>query len=138
MKSFFKEAIIILLSCLAICLVLGVVFYGYSPNTKIVPSEVEQYTTSETIKDEIEQTTVDYTNSVIQNVTFEITDSDLRLYKNAGSYTTGKANPFVAESGDVTDTNTDTGISEGGSSTIKDTTSNPDSTDQFFNSTGLK
>ena len=104
MKSFLKELVIILLLCVVICLILGITFYKYIPNTKIVPSQVEKYTTSETIKDEIEQTTIDYTNEAVQNVTFEITDSDLRLYQNSGSYTTGKSNPFVAESSDVTNT----------------------------------
>ena len=108
MKSFFKELIIILLLCVVICLILGITFYKYIPNTKIVPSQVEKYTTSETIKDEIEQTTIDYANEAVQNVTFEITDSDLRLYKNSGSYTTGKSNPFVAESSDVTNTDSNT------------------------------
>ena len=120
MKSFFKELAIILLLILGICLALGIAFYRFIPNTKVVPSDVEKYQTSESIKDEIDQTTVDYTNEAIQNVTFEITDSDLRLYKNSGSYTTGKSNPFVAESSDVTNTeNTQGGStpSNGGSTT---------------------
>ena len=126
MKSFLKEIIIILLLCLIICVILGITFYKYIPNTKIVPSEVEKYKTSETIKDEIEQTTVDYSNTTVQNVTFEITDSDLRLYKNSGSYSTGKSNPFVVESGDSTntDTNTENGNNQGSGETIKNTTTN--------------
>ena len=101
MKKIFKEAIITLLLCIAICLILAIIFYEYMPTTKIVPSGVEKYSTADTIKDEIEQTTVDYTNTTTQNITFEITDTDLRLYKNSGSYSTGKANPFVASSTDV-------------------------------------
>ena len=123
MKPIVKEVCIILLLCLAICLVLGVVFYDYIPNNKVVPSTVEAYKTSNTIKDEISQEIVDYPK---QNITLEITDSDLRLYKNSGSYSTGKSNPFVVESGDSTntDTNTENGNNQGSGETIKNTTTN--------------
>ena len=50
MKSVLKEIIIILLLCCAICLILGVVFYDYIPTNKVIPSTVEPYTTSNTIK----------------------------------------------------------------------------------------
>jgi len=52
MKSVLKEIIIILLLCCAICLILGVVFYDYIPTNKVIPSTVEPYTTSNTIKEE--------------------------------------------------------------------------------------
>ncbi len=109
MKKIFKEAIITILMCIAICLILAIIFYEYMPTTKIVPSGVEKYSTPETIKDEIEQTTVDYTNTTVQNITFEITDTDLKIYKNSGSYSTGKANPFVASSADVSNDNNNNG-----------------------------
>ena len=72
MKSFLKEIIIILLLCLIICLILGITFYKYIPNTKIVPSEVEKYKTSETIKDEIEQRRdlAPKTEDIISNKTY--------------------------------------------------------------------
>lgn len=39
-KSVFKEVSIMLLICLAIVLVLGVIFYDYIPNNKVVPSKI--------------------------------------------------------------------------------------------------
>ena len=133
MKSIIKEIFIILLLCIAICLIFGIVFYEYIPNSKVVPSTVEAYVTSNTIKDEISQEIVNYPK---QNYTYEITNSDLTLYKELDSYDQGKANPFSVYSGDVENTldnevNTNTGT---GSNTNK----NPDSSDLFFNNTGLK
>ena len=91
MKSIVKEIFIILLLCIALCLVFGVIFYDYIPNNKVVPSTVEAYKTSNTIKDEISQEIVDYPK---QNITLEITDSDLTIKKQDKSYESGKANPF--------------------------------------------
>ena len=54
MKSIIKEIIIILLLCIAICLILGVIFYNYIPVNIVVPSNVEAYTTSDTIKEDPE------------------------------------------------------------------------------------
>lgn len=131
MKSIIKEILIILLLCLAICLVLGVIFYDYIPTNKVVPSTVEAYKTSDTIKEEINQEVVEYPK---QNITFEITDSDLTIYKQEKNYDSGKANPFATASSGTTGNTTgglSTGNTTGGSSTT-----NPDSTDHFFNSTG--
>lgn len=130
MKSIIKEIFIILLLCLTICLVLGVIFYDYIPTNKVVPSTVEAYKTSNTIKDEISQEIVDYPK---QNITLEITDSDLTMYGKDHIYESGKANPFAPASAGVSG-NITTNTINGGSNTNN---SNPDSTDQFFNSTGL-
>lgn len=129
MKSIIKEILILLLLCLAICLVLGVIFYDYIPTNKVVPSTVEAYKTSNTIKDEISQEIVDYPK---QNITLEITDSDLILHKEEHSYDQGKANPFAPASAGPSNTvnNINTGNTTGGSN------NNSDSTDHFFNSTG--
>ena len=137
MKSIIKEIFIILLLCIAICLIFGIVFYEYIPNSKVVPSTVEAYVTSNTIKDEISQEIVNYPK---QNYTYEITNSDLTLYKELDSYDQGKANPFSTYSGDAENTldnevNTNTGT---GTNTNTNTNKNPDSSDLFFNSTGLK
>ena len=131
MKSIIKEILIILLLCLAICLVHGVIFYDYIPTNKVVPSTVEAYKTSDTIKEEINQEIVEYPK---QNITFEITDSDLTIHKQEKKYDSGKANPFATASSGTTGNTTgglSTGNTTGGSSTT-----NPDSTDHFFNSTG--
>lgn len=130
MKSILKEMFIILLLCLAICLVLGVIFYDYIPTNKVVPSTVEAYKTSNTIKDEISQEIVDYPK---QNITLEITDSDLTMHKQDHSYESGKANPFAPASAGASGNtnNVNSGNITGGGSN-----SNSDSTDHFFNSTG--
>lgn len=129
MKSIIKEIFIILLLCITICLVLGVIFYDYIPTNKVVPSTVEAYQTSSTIKDEISQEIVDYPK---QNITLEITDSDLTMYGKDKVYESGKANPFAPASSGISGNTTTNSI--GGSS---NSNGNPDSTDQFFNSTGL-
>ena len=98
MKSIIKEILIILLLCLAICLILGVIFYEYIPNNKVVPSTVEQYKTANTVKEEINQEVVEYQK---QNITFEVTDSDLTRYKKTDTYNPGKANPFAASSNTI-------------------------------------
>ena len=117
MKSVLKEIIIILLLCCAICLILGVVFYDYIPTNKVIPSTVEPYTTSNTIKEEINQEITEFQK---QTIVMEITDSDLKIHKQESSSGT---------------TNTE----NGGGNTTGNTNQNPDSKDYFFNNqSGLK
>lgn len=130
MKSILKEILIILLLCCAICLILGVIFYDYIPNNKVVPSTVEAYKTSNTIKEEISQEIVDYPK---QTISFEITDSDLTLYKQDKNYDQGKANPFAQSS-----SSTSGNVQQPTGGNVNNNITNPDSTDNFFNSTGLK
>ena len=101
MKSVLKEIIIILLLCCAICLILGVVFYDYIPTNKVIPSTVEPYTTSNTIKEEINQEITEFQK---QTIVMEITDSDLKIHKQERSYDSGKINPFAKSSSGTTNT----------------------------------
>ena len=117
MKSIIKEIFIILLLCIAICLIFGVIFYDYIPTNKVVPSTVEAYKTSNTIKDEISQEIVDYPK---QNITLEITESDLTIKKQDKSYDTGKANPFDTASQSANENNVDNTVIG------NNTNSNPD------------
>lgn len=133
MKSVIKEIFIILLLCCAICLILGIIFYDYLPTNKVVPSTVEAYKTSNTIKEEINQNS---TFSKNETIVLEITDSDLDLYKKDKSYDSGKANPFSTVSENAINNATSSNTVNLGNSNTQ--TSNPDSTDHFFNSTGLK
>ena len=55
MIDIIKEILIIILLCLAVVVILGVVFYNYIPINVVVPSNVQPYTTSKTIKEEIEE-----------------------------------------------------------------------------------
>lgn len=130
MKSVLKEIIIILLLCCAICLILGVVFYDYIPTNKVIPSTVEPYTTSNTIKEEINQEITEFQK---QTIVMEITDSDLKIHKQERSYDSGKINPFAKSSSGTTNTEKDD------KNTTGDTNQNPDSKDYFFNNqSGLK
>ena len=130
MKSVLKEIIIILLLCCAICLILGVVFYDYIPTNKVIPSTVEPYTTSNTIKEEINQEITEFQK---QTIIMEITDSDLKIHKQERSYDSGKINPFAKSSSGTTNTE------NGGGNTTGNTNQNPDSKDYFFNNqSGLK
>lgn len=130
MKSVLKEIIIILLLCCAICLILGVVFYDYIPTNKVIPSTVEPYTTSNTIKEEINQEITEFQK---QTIVMEITDSDLKIHKQERSYDSGKINPFAKSSSGTTNTE------NGGGNTTGNTNQNPDSKDYIFNNqSGLK
>lgn len=130
MKSVLKEIIIILLLCCAICLILGVVFYDYIPTNKVIPSTVEPYTTSNTIKEEINQEITEFQK---QTIVMEITDSDLKIHKQERSYDSGKINPFAKSSSGTTNTE------NGGGNTTGNTNQNPDSKDYSFNNqSGLK
>ena len=165
MKSVIKEILIIVLLCCAVCLILGVVFYDYIPTNKVIPSQVQAYQTSNTIKDEISQGVSNYEAG---NYVFEITDSDLSLYRQSDSYDPGKANPFASSAlSENTTTNTMAEGTNTGNTTSNENTSNnsssgtsnknnnssnnsnsnnnstsnsssSSSTDEFFNTTGLK
>ncbi len=122
MKSVIKEILIIVLLCCAVCLILGVVFYDYIPTNKVIPSQVQAYQTSNTIKDEISQGVSNYEAG---NYIFEITDSDLSLYRQSDSYDPGKANPFASSAlSENTTTNTMAEGTNTGNTTSNENTSN--------------
>ena len=52
-KTILKETFIMLLLCLAIVLVLGVVFYDYIPANKQIPNKLARYETPQQVEDEI-------------------------------------------------------------------------------------
>ena len=54
-KSVIKEILIMLLLCVAIVLILGVIFYNYIPTNKAIPNKLAAYTTPENVKTEIEE-----------------------------------------------------------------------------------
>lgn len=133
MKSILKEIIIILILCVVILLILGVIFYDYIPTNKVVPSTVEAYQTSNTIKDEISQNVADY-NTASTTIVKEITESQLEFDKKNKSYDQGKVNPFANTSASA-----DGNTTNGGSTNVTPGISqNPDSTDHFYNNAGLK
>lgn len=140
MKAVLKEITIILLLCLAICLVLAVIFYNYIPVNKVIPSNVEAYQTSETIKNEVNEEIVEYPK---QNIVFEITDSDLTLYKQTKSYVPGKSNPFKDLGSGTSNSENNTNIENGNSDNSNTTgnvsnNGNTNSTQNYFKDTDLK
>ena len=130
LKSVFKEIFIMLLLCVAIALILGVMFYNYIPTNKAVPSKLAEYSTPENVRAEIDQETSEQEK---QEITYEIDGSDLKLYKQTNSYTTGKANPFAASTSTENKENTDNNeVVE------QNTNVDPKSTGTFYNDTGTK
>lgn len=136
MKSIIKEIAIIILLCVAICLILGIIFYSYIPSNVVIPGNVEAYATSNEIKEEIEEEIVEYPK---ENLVFEITDSDLTLYRRTKSYDEGKANPFAASNSTSvgTDINTNT-AGNGENNTSKKDNSENNSGETFFKDSSMK
>lgn len=127
-KSVIKEIVIILLLSITIVLLLGILFYEYIPINKVIP-EKEAYITPEEVKNEIEEEIIE---SEKVEVTYEVTDSDLNIYKQSGSYLAGKSDPFALTSeiiGNIENVTNENSNSE---------TIDKNSTETFFNDEGIK
>ena len=137
-KKIIKEVLIILLISVLIGLVLAIIFYNYVPSNKLVPSKVTAYSTPENVQKEIEDNTTEQVNK-----TFEITDSDLSLYKKNKSYNPGKADPFAtAETTSEANNTTNNSTSNGNSANGGGDNVDRNTTDNYYNaaniSTGTK
>lgn len=139
-KTVFKEIFIMLLLCIAIILMLGILFYDYIPVNRIIPTK-EAYSTPEYVKVEINEQITEMEKT---EISYEITDSDLNIYKQTSSYKPGKKDPFsltekVESTGNSTTTE-NTNDNEKVEEPKNDTTSNIDknSTGTFFNDEGIK
>ena len=119
MKTVIKEIIIMLLLLLAIILALGVLFYDYIPVSKVVPT-IEEYKTSKTVTESMENDILADTTKVI--VTREIDGTDLSVYEQAKDYKKGKANPF--ESIITTNTTQTNGVQNQGQTNAGTTNNN--------------
>lgn len=137
-KTILKEGIITILLCVAILLLLSVIFYDYNPLTKTVPSTIA-YVAPNEIKDELEG---EVSGLNTTNVVYTIEGADLNVYKQSNSYVSGKANPFASSTAgnttDNTQSNGNNGSTQSNEQIIDNTVKNPDSTGTFFNSTGTK
>lgn len=102
-KSVMKEIIIMLLLCVAILLILGILFYNYIPSNKVIPAK-ETYETPENVKEEINEQVTEMEKT---EISYEITDADLNIYKQSQSYKPGKKDPFALQE-EVTNTNNST------------------------------
>ena len=132
-KNFLKEVIIILLLCIAILLVLSIMFYDYNPITKVVPNKVA-YTTPEDVTNILEEENIN-ANVEIEKRVYTIDGSDLTIYQKSKTYDPSKENPFVStptstdESTSSTQVKTNTnGTSLSSTSTSANTTSSSSST----------
>ncbi len=92
-KSIIKEIIIVLLLCVAILLVLGVLFYDYNPINKVVPNKIA-YTAPENIRNELEENVQN--NLSIENKVYTVEGADLNIYKKSKTYNPSKENPFAS------------------------------------------
>lgn len=131
-KSIIKEIFIMLLLCIAIVLILGIILYDYIPSNKVIPVK-EAYETPNDVKEEINEQITEIEKT---EISYEITDADLNLYKQTSSYKPGKPDPFSESStvvnSNVTDENTTNTNQNNG-------TTNTNSTGTFFDDdNGLK
>lgn len=122
-KTIFKETIIILLLCVAILLVLSILFYDYNPINKVIPNKIA-YTTPENIKNELEETIENTLGQ--QNRVYTIEGSDLNIYKKSNTYDASKENPFATTSEDSNITNSENNINQNIDNTQKPNNSTTD------------
>lgn len=134
-KSIIKEAFIMLLLCIAILLILGILFYDYIPTNKVIP-EKEAYSTPNDVKEEINEQITEIEKTVIS---YEITDSDLNIYKKSSDYKPGKPDPFsLSETTSGSSNSENTTGNSNNTNQEKNETTNANSTGTFFNDEGIK
>lgn len=100
-KSIFKEIIIILLLIVTIILLLGILFYDYMPNSKVLPEKAQDYVLAEDVKEELEQDSKNMNTEEIVK-TYQLDATDLQYYEKTKEYDKGKVNPFAEYSNKVT------------------------------------
>lgn len=131
-KSIIKEIFIIILLVLAIILVLGIIFYDYRPSNKKIPSKVAEYTLSEEMSEELNETlTAAETQNIVK--TYRVDSTDLGRYEESDDYNKGKVNPFAAPSSNGENSQNNTG--NGNSTNNENTSSGSEQNegDGFFN-----
>lgn len=94
-KTVIREIIITLLLCVAIVLLLGVIFYDYNPINKVVPNKIA-YSAPENIRNELEEESIQDTTPSVENKVYTIEGSDLNIYKRSNTYNPSKENPFAS------------------------------------------
>lgn len=132
MKNVIKEIFIMLLLCIAIALILAVVFYDYNPINKEVPQTITYQFPSELgdVKEDLDTPLTNNEDQVIR--TYEVTEDDLNKAKKT-NYNAGKANPFMAYS-DNTTTDGNTTNSTGNTTNNNKTNTNSTSKNNTTNS----
>lgn len=142
-----KEIFIMCLLCLAIVIILGVLFYEYIPSAQTFPKPLK-YEKDENIVEILKETETT-TNTQIVLKSYNINQDDLNLYKQQ-DYDAGKTNPFAAYSAQSDGSEQSTGGSSqnsGGSSSSNSSSSSSSSssastssssTGTFFEQAGSK
>lgn len=130
MKNIFKEIFIMLLLCIAIILVLAVVFYEYNPMNKDIPNPIAYKMPEglDDVKNELETPLSNENEQVIR--TYELTEDDLEGYEEL-NYDAGKVNPFEKYSEDTTNNVVN-------SNTVNTDKTNTNSTGTFFENGSTK
>lgn len=138
-KEIIKQTAIVILACIAILLALALILYRYIPSNKVVPSKVQAYAMPENIKAEIDEKTEEELRE--QSQIYEVTDSDLDMYKSVKSYNPGKSDPFANEvelTGNTTGASpvnaSGGGTSSGGS---QNTTVDRNTTDNYYTAANI-
>ena len=130
-KNITKQVLISILTIIAVSLVLALVLYKFTPSNKIVPAKVQAYSTPENVASEISDNTTEQKYETT-NTVYEVTDSDLSLYKSSKSYNPGKSDPFAAASAE------DTNETEGGTTTDgRSETSNTNTKNKYYEDAGI-
>lgn len=139
-KSVIKEIFIMILLCIAIVLILGILFYDYIPTNQMIPTK-EAYVTPNDVKEEINEQITEIEKT---EISYEITDADLNIYKQSSSYKPGKKDPFsLTETSENISGNENTNSDDNKNDEQKNDTTvsnkvDPNSTGTFFNDTGIK
>ena len=144
-KSIIREIIIMLLLCVAIVLIIGILFYDYIPSNKVIPAK-ETYETPENVKEEINEQITEMEKT---EISYEITDADLNIYKQSQSYKPGKKDPFALQeevantnnsttTGSTSTSGTDNNKASGETTEEQTPEKDADSTGTFFNEEGIK
>lgn len=141
-----KEIFIMCLLCLAIVIILGVLFYEYIPSAQTFPKPLK-YEKDENIVEILKETETT-TNTQIVLKSYNINQDDLNLYKQQ-DYDAGKTNPFAAysaqtdgseQTGGGAQNNGGSSSSNSGSSSNSSSSANSgsSSTGTFFEQAGSK
>lgn len=121
-KTIFKEILIILLVCVAIILLMAVIFYNYIPTNKVIPAKVTAYQLPQNVEEIINETTIDSYNS--SSVNYTIDSADLSKYQASQSYNPGKADPFSESSNNDSSADKNNEITNNNEYTDKNVTDN--------------
>ena len=167
MRTILKNIIITLLLIVVICLILCLIFYNEAPIFKEIPSEVDSYSTSNSVQSALLK---EIASERVTNDPVELTRNHLDVYDRSNVFHSGKMNPFgnmTVQTGlvmpeeykstgggyqdnlimsegysNVTETGASSSSSSAGRTidyqTTNTSTSSSQSTDNFYKSKGIK